>query len=73
MCKMIGGDELLIYGVDSDLLFLTVVIYTTTGGGIFIYAEWSRYEVVFERLDLSLCIFIPVITWGNQLVIYVHG
>ena len=32
-CKMIGGYEFFIYGVDSDLLFPAVVICTTIGGG----------------------------------------
>ena len=34
---MIGGDEVLIYGIDSDLLLLDVVIGPTIGSGIFIY------------------------------------
>ena len=35
VCKLIGGDKFLIYGLDSDLLFLDVVICNTIGGGSF--------------------------------------
>ena len=32
-CKMIGGDELLVSGVDPELLLLAVVICIAIGGG----------------------------------------
>ena len=35
VCKMMGGDEVLIYGVDLDLLLLDVVICPTIEGGSF--------------------------------------
>ena len=35
VCKLIGGDEVLIYQVDSDLLLLAVVICPTIWGGRF--------------------------------------
>ena len=34
-CNMIGGDEFLISGVDSDLLLIDVVSYPTIVGGSF--------------------------------------
>ena len=58
VCRLIGGDGFLTVWSDLDWLLPTVVIYTTTGGGI-IYLRctvplWSGFEI----LDGSLCIFI---------------
>ena len=33
---------------------------------VYIYTGNPHYEVVLERLDLSLCIFGYIINWGNN-------
>ena len=32
---------------------------------VFIYAEYFRYENIFEGINGSLCIVFYMITWGN--------
>ena len=37
VCNLISGDRVLITGVGSELLLLSIVIYHTNGGESFIY------------------------------------
>ena len=71
--RMIGGEECLIIWSYLDWFLPAVLICTEIGCGSLylqcIVPLWSG----FEGLDGYLSIVSPVITWGNQLVLDVHG
>ena len=73
VCKMIGGNKLLVNRVYSYLLLIPAVTYPTFGSGSFhihcIVLLWIRYWT-YGLLSMHFCL---VITWGKQLVIYIHG
>ena len=70
VCKLIGGDELLISGFYSYLFFIAVVICPTIGGGSFylhhIFLLWNGFwSSIFISLHCLSCDYLvePTGTW----------
>ena len=63
--KLISGKGFLITWAGLDWFFPDVRVCPIIEDYFFVYAAQSRYEVVLEGLNHSLCIFCSFVTWRN--------